>query len=859
MAGSKIQRFDSIEELLAAYRTTPHGLTRAEADERLLRVGSNEIETSNHFSNIARFFAQFGDLMVVILIFAGFLALIFREFRDAAVIFLIVLINATIGFWQEFKAEKTLAKLAALVPRAARVWRGGRVVELHRSDIVPGDVVELTAGDTVPADGWLLAANDLKLDESAMTGESLPVTKMMHGEGDDRVMMGTVVRNGTGTLLVTETGNQTQFGHIAISVGETEKDHSPLAEKLRSHAKRVAQFCAAVLIVIMLYGILTGRDLEEQFFFGLALAVSIVPEGLPAILSVILARSAHKLARKHALVKRLASVETLGAVTVICTDKTGTITQNNMVVDRIWAAPSRKMSELARVAILANNAHLDADKTHDLGDPMEIALARWATTSADSYLRHHTQFPRVREFPFIEARKMMSVVIESRGRSILLAKGAPEAILAKAKLAAGHRATLQKTLVDWQRQGYRVLAVAERPLTKALANSADRDRVERELTLIGLIALADPPRPDAAQAVTAARGAGIRVIMITGDSPQTAAAIARRVGILRPGEDTVIACDEFERLSPAQLREILLAPAVFARMNPTHKLTIVDTLKEMGEVVAVTGDGVNDGPALKRADIGIAMGKVGTDVAREAADMILLDDHFSTIIRAIEHGRLLYANIKKTIWYIFSHNMSEVFTVVFAAIVQIPLLPIQAVQILAIDLGNDVLPAYALASDTNDSHVMHEKPRPKHDELLPKAGYYRLLLLGTVIGLGSLATFLFVMGGTAFAGDNTPEHLYARATMAVYATIVLCQIVNIFESRSPHRSVFQMHFLSHLPLIFAALFSIGLMLAIVYIPPLTAALKGAPLHPMDWVVAGSFAIFFLIVEEIRKWYVRQQG
>lgn len=796
--------------------------------------------------------------MIIILLIAVILAFLIGEVRDGFVLLAILVINAAIGFTQEYKTEKSLDRLNRLVPRRARVWRNLKLSEISRDHIVPGDIVNLEPGNTVPADGRLLTANDIRIDESTMTGESLVVHKSLHHSGgDDIVWMGTLVRNGTGQMVVTATGGQTRFGHLATTVVATEKDLSPLTNSLNHLSRRIAKIAGLVLVLMLSYGVLTGRELVDQFFFALALAASVVPEGLPATISVILALAANRLAAKNALVKRLGAVATLGTVTVICTDKTGTLTKNMMTVERVWQTAKTKTSDLATIAALANNAHLDRDPNDDIGDPMEIALARWATKHPDDYLETHAQTKRLRELPFIEDEKMMSVIVEKGDQRWLYAKGAPERLLEIAKLAPKDQVELEKNLLNWGSQGFRTLAFARRQLGRRDRIDDERHLLERNLQLIGAIAVVDPPRADVHQAVAAARGAGIRVLLLTGDDPRTAASLARRVGILRTGEQTVTTGTEMSQLDPAELRILLKKPAVFARITPEQKLQIIETLKAMNEVVAVTGDGVNDGPALKRADIGIAMGQSGTDVAREAADIILLDDHFATIVTAIAQGRLLFVNLKKTVWYVLSANADEICLVLLAVLLQLPLLPIQAIQILAIALGTDILPAFALAADPPERNLLADRPQPRNTELLNQAGYRRILVVGLVVGVGALLGFLLVMSEATTASDTFA--LYGRATMAAYATIVICQIVNTFESRSHLKSIFASQIGNNHLLIGSTVVALVALIAFVYVPPLQHALHGGALVTRDWLFATSWAVIFLGVEEFRKWLLRARG
>ncbi len=845
----------SIDDILRLHKTSPHGLTSSEAKLRLGRVGLNVLESGRSFAALSHFAAQFTDPMIGILLVAVAIALIFGQFRDAGILSVIILLNAVIGFTQEYKTERTLGKLRTMVPRFARVWRNETLISIERSQLAPGDVIDLAPGDQIPADCSLIAANDLRIDESALTGESLPVRKIGESDQSDPIFMGTIVRNGTGQAVVTGTGKVTRFGELAHQVATTTKDRSPLTENLNQLAHRVAFVAAVVFVLVFVYGILTGQDTYDQFFFALALAAAVVPEGLPATVSVVLALAANRLAKKHALVKRLTTIETLAAVTVICTDKTGTLTENRMTVERVWIAPSHKPTDLQRIAICANNAHLDETPTDDLGDPMEIALARWAAGNPSTYLKTQMTHERVRELPFSEDEKKMSVIVRRAGRYLLLTKGAPERIFEDCHMSRAIREKADKQLLEWTNQGYRVLALAQRPVTKLLTEHRNREHLEMNMTFIGLVALLDPPRAGVVSAIAAARGAGMRVMMITGDNAHTATSLARRVGILRPGESTVINGDELDLLDDEGLMELLDRPAVFARVTPEHKLRIVNLLKRLGDTVAVTGDGVNDGPALKRADVGIAMGETGTDVAREAADMILLDDHFGTLLAAIEQSRLLFTNLKKTIWYAFAANSAELFTLFMGAIAQLPLLPIQAVQILAIDLGTDVLPSFALATDPPHHRLLSEAPHPRDEELIDSKDLRRLILFGVVVGIGGLVSFWHVMGSSVWGSPSLD--LYGRATFAVYATIVLCQIANMFAARSATRSIFRLSLTDNPLLLLAAVIALGVLMMFVYVPFFQVALRGGALESSDWLIALGFALLFLVADELRKWLQRR--
>lgn len=812
------------------------GLSDVEAEKRLIKYNLNSITRHTPVPFLQIFFDQFVDLLVLMLIFAAVLSFLLGDSRNGVIISIIVIINAIIGFTQEYKAQRILKALNKLLPNMTKVKRAGIEKAILAHYLVPGDIVSLGQGDKIPADIRLLESYDLRVDEKSLTGESTPQAKevlenvtntLTLSEIKNYVYMGTTVVNGEALGVVTATGFKTEFGKIATRTTEIEKTLSPLQEKTHKMSKRVAILAAFIVIGLVIYKYFLDHDLLDAFIFSIAVAAALVPEGLPATISVALSLGAKNLANRHALVRNLVSVETLGSVTVICTDKTGTLTTGVMTVEEVWSDPvlKIKVQERERLIIetmtLCNEAQIGENT---MGDPLEIALLNWVKDKNKDISEIRNKYQKIDEEPFNAQIKFMSITFQDGSRRFSYLKGAPEVIIEKCHLDSREKEIILKQVENFARKGRRVLALAYNEI------------------FLGLVSIFDPPRQEVKQAMAECKRGHLRIIMITGDNPITASSIAKMTDITSEENPQVILGKDIEQMSDTKLKNVLLGEPIFARTLPEQKYRIVDILMKMGEIVAVTGDGVNDAPALKRADIGIAMGKNGSDVSREAADMVLLDDNFTTIVESIKEGRAIFDNIKKFLFYIFSSNFGELMTVIIGVILGLPL-PITAIQILSVDLGTDVLPSMSLIFEPSEKNVMATKPRDKEVQLLTRESFIHLIIIGTIMGIGAVVNFLTIMKVT---GN------YQMATTASLATLVIVQAFNIFLSRCPNISIFKYPFWHNKYLILAQIFSAILILSIVYITPINNYIATRPLPFFIWPRIILFGVVLLIIEEIYK-------
>ena len=896
------------------------GLTADEVRTRRERYGPNELEQEKPVPAWRRFLAQFEDVLVILLLIAVVIsAITWAIERESAlpyeslVIFAIVLLNGILGYIQESRAEQAVAALRAMSAAEATVVRDGRRQAVPAAEIVPGDLILLEEGDTIPADGRLLQSVALQTSEAALTGESLPVSKetapVDHdaGPGDQRNMVfsGTAVTYGRGRAVVTTTGMQTEMGKIAGLLQRTEAEETPLQQEL-DRTGRLLGIVVVVIAVVIVATILLVQDVTglsaivDVLLLGVALAVAAVPEGLPAIVTAVLAIGVQRMARRHAIVRKLPAVETLGSATVIASDKTGTLTRNEMTVRTVVTASGRvdlsgtgyipegelqqdgrgvddaalraEVVRVLRAVDRANNAALQQQdgRWTIQGDPTEGALivaARKVGLTAEHLER---RFARVGEIPFSSERKLMTTVhqdAEKQERLILFSKGAPDVLLQRCTHELiGEEA---RPLTDRRRDEYlaineqlagealRTLGVAFRSLPLHVRDGELDDRVEQELVFLGLIGMIDPPREEVKQAVVVARGAGVRPIMITGDHPRTAAAIAAELGIAPQGRAVV--GREIEKMSDGQLDQTVRETSVYARVNPEHKLRIVQALQRNGAVVAMTGDGVNDAPALKTADIGVAMGITGTDVSKEAADMVLTDDNFASIVAAVEVGRGIFANIRKFLRYLLSSNIGEVFTMFFGVVLSGALglagaggtesvvLPLLATHILWINLVTDGAPALALGLDPTGPGVMRRPPRPAGEGVITGRMWAGIVFVGLIMALGTLGMLDASLPGGLIAGSG--DLAYAR-TMA-FTTLMMFQLFNVFNARSDTESAFRNPFSN--PWLWGAItLSLLLHVLVVYTPFLQTAFETVALAPGDWLRCGVVASSVLWLRELSK-------
>jgi len=870
-------------ELLGLLGSNATGLGAGDAARRRQACGPNRIEPIRRRPLLTRLLEQTWSFFAILLWVAGACALLAGMPELGWAMFAVIVINGVFSFLQEYRAERAVEALQEMLPAEITVLRAGREERLATTELVPGDIVQLVEGDQVPADGQLLAAAGLRVDQSALTGESHPVFKLPV-VGDNRarvplperqelVFAGTSAVAGAGTLVVRATGMQTQIGAIAHLTQAVPEEPSPLQREMARVTRLVTVLAISLGVGFFVLGVaVRALPLGEGFIFALGVIVANVPEGLLPTLTLALALGVQRMARQRSLVKRLSAVETLGATTVICTDKTGTLTQNRMAARFVWiGGRARDMRDLSRetspeLRELFEAAALASQATRERGDPTEVAIvAAGADIGVDPDTARDAH-ELLSPYPFDSFRKRMTLVRAGGAGATAYVKGAPRETLALCELIRWEGRTVALTderrrgvLADHDRlaaEGLRILAVAVRPLPDELVGAA-ASVVERGLIFLGLIALWDPPRPEVKEAVALCRRAGIRVILVTGDYGLTATAIAAQIGL--PVEK-VITGDELERLPADILRRLVGEPGVlFARTSPAHKLAIVSALRAAGEVVAVTGDGVNDAPALKAADVGVAMGKRGSEVAKEAAVMVITDDNFASIVSAVRQGRAIYANIGKFITYIFASNVPELVPFLAFVLLRIPL-PLTVMQILAVDLGTDLLPALALGAEPPEADVMDRPPRPRDARLL---GARRLLRAYAFLGVAEAALALLAFFWTYWLAGWRPGlpmaatgPLYHRATTMTLSAIVAAQVGNVFACRTDRESVFRAGLLGNSQVFLGIAAEIGVLLALILVPPLPRIFGLAPLSIPEWSVLLLMPPTMLLLEETRKWVVR---
>jgi len=860
------------------------GLSAAEAERRLAGHGRNELAEGKRTPPIALFLNQFKDFMVLVLAGATLISGFLREWMDAAAILAIIVLNGVLGFIQEYRAERSLRSLKALSAPTARVVREGKERVIPAAELVPGDIVLIGSGDRVPADLRLLEANSLYVEESALTGESVPVGKHARPiEGDEPgtadlkniAFMGTMVTRGTGKGIVIRTGMRTEMGKIASMIEQAGEAETPLQRRLAQLGKVLIAAAIALTVVVVIAGILHGQPAYDMFLAGVSLAVAAIPEGLPAIVTIALALGVQRMIRRRAIVRKLPSVETLGCATVICSDKTGTLTQNKMTVVRLWTEgrtlevtgegyePRGEVLEngrpvdlkrdaalrrLVQVAALCNNARLvraeeagrpgragrRADNADDWvlqGDPTEGALIVLAAKLGVTVSSLEGLYRREKEYPFDSERKRMSVLVSHQGGRLVCTKGAPDLLMERCAYALWDNKVVpftpslrQKAAEAAERMAgsaLRVLALAYRDLHPQEPAERDAD-VEKQLIFVGLAGMIDPPRREVRDAIAMCRQAGIRTVMITGDHRLTAEAIASQLGILPRGGRSIDG-RQLAAMSDKQLDRIVEDIYVYARVAPEHKLRIVRALQRRGHVVAMTGDGVNDAPAIKAADIGIAMGQSGTDVAKEASSLVLADDNFATIVAAVEEGRGIYENIRKFIRYLLASNVGEILTMFLAMLLALPL-PLVPIQILWVNLVTDGLPAMALGVDPPEKDLMRQPPRGAKESIFARRLGWKILSRGVLIGLCTLGAFVLTLRSS---GD------LRHAQTVAFTTLVMAQLIHVFDCRSS-RSIFHRNLLENRWLVLAVLSSLALMIPVLYVEPLQAIFKTVPLDFRDW-------------------------
>lgn len=872
------------------------GLENQEVISRLKDHGPNSLKEPPPRSLLSMFMDQLKEVLVLILIGAAVISGALGEWEDTIVILIIVVLNAALGVFQEYKAEQALKALKAMTKAFVKVKRDGKVTQTEVENLVPGDVILLDAGDSVPADARLIEAASLRVNEAALTGESVPVEKDIKiieakevpvGDRKNMVLMGTTVTGGRGQAMVTETGMNTELGRIAQMLQETPPDPTPLQQQLAKLGRTLGIAAGAIVAVVFLTGLLRGENLLEMFMTAIALAVAAIPEGLPSVVTIVLALGVTRMSHRRAIIRKLPAVETLGVATYICSDKTGTLTKNEMTVTGLYVNGSLwkvtgtgyqpegefynvqgdKIAPLAEknIELMLLGGTLNSDARLELtskgyeiiGDPTEGALvvaAIKAELEKEDVVKKH---PRLQEIPFDSARKMMTTFHQMNEGIYSFTKGAPDVLLARCKELVTQQGTVTlnkeilKELLEVNSklasQGQRVLALAMRKWPEVPANPTS-ETAEADLTFVGFFAIQDPPRPEAKEAVAVSRSAGIRTVMITGDHQDTAVAIAKELDIWRPG-DGILTGIQLEQMSLEELKKHVNNTTVYARVSPEHKLRIVDALKANGQVVAMTGDGVNDAPALKRADIGAAMGITGTEVAKEASDMVLLDDNFATIVNAVEEGRTIYNNIRKSIQYLLSCNTGEI-VAIFSSILLGLGSPLTPIQILWLNLVTDGPPALALGLEPPEKGVMKKQPRSPKEGVFAGGVGKDILIQGAAIGLLSLASYWI-----ALKWGRTLEEAHTMA----FVTMAFSQIVHSFNVRSLEQSLFTMGIGTNRSLVAAFVFSMLMQLAVVFVPFLREIFETALLQPSDWGVALGLSLIPLVIAEIGKFLKRNHS
>ncbi len=824
------------------------GLAADEVLARRARHGVNRLPQAAPRSWWARLLSPLADFMIGVLLVAALLSGLIGDLTDAVVIGIIVVLNAAIGGWQEWRADQALQALQRMAAPLATVVRAGGVrQQVPTEDLVPGDVVHLEAGNLVPADLRLHHVAQLRIDESALTGESVGIDKhhaalpdgaAALGDRHNMAWKGTQVTQGRGAGLVVATGSHTQLGQVASMLAGAPDRSTPLQRRLAAFGKRLSVVVLLICAVVFAVGVLRGEPVMLMALTAISLAVAAIPEALPAVVTVLLALGARRLVEVQALVRRLPAVETLGSVTVICSDKTGTLTLNRMHLRRHQVAAGGDEAALWRALALCNDS--TAGPEGWLGDPTETALLDGVAAAGHDVEALRAAHPRRLEWPFDAVRKRMSTLhADAAGQPVVIVKGAPETLLPRCADAAAAQdaAALAQ---HWAAEGLRVLAVAQRPVPEQ-AGAWDAERVECDLQLLGLVGLIDPPRPEARAAVAECQAAGIRPVMITGDHPATARAIAQDLGLVGPGA-AVLTGPQLAQLDDAALRERVRQVSVYARMDPAQKIRIVQALQAHGAFVAMTGDGVNDAPALQRADIGVAMGRGGTDVAREASSLVLLDDHFATIVAAVREGRRIFDNIRKFVRYALTGNSGEIWLLFLAPLLGLPI-PLLPIHILWVNLVTDGLPGLALAAEPAERGVMRRPPRPPDESIFAHGLWQHALVVGLLIGGLCLAV-------QAWAVSSGQAH---GQTM-VFSVLTFAQMAHVMAIRSERDSLFSQGLASNLPLAAAVALTLALQLAVIYVPVLQPIFRTQPLSAAELGLCVALAaVVFVVVEAEKAW------
>ena len=867
------------------------GLTDLEVEKRLERYGTNEFKEKPKESFLSKLIKQFSDFLVLILIAAAIFSIFIGEIRDSIVIIAIVFINALLGIYQEGKAEKALEALQEMTSPTAKVIRNGHLDVIPTSNLVPGDLVVLEAGDIVPADIRLMESSNLKVDEASLTGESVPVDKNSDrvykkdiplGDRENMVFMGTVITYGRGKGIVVETGHNTEMGKIAEQLQSYEEELTPLQKKLNELGKYLGIITIIVCMIVFAVGIFQGRQVMDMFMVAVSLAVAAIPEGLPAIVTIVLALGMNRMVKRNAIVKKLSAVETLGSTTVICSDKTGTLTQNEMTVTRIFTGnkvygvtgvgyePKGEfllgknkvkvedvpdLERLLTIGVLANDADISSTSGsyRVVGDPTEGALITLGHKGKIYKKAANEKYPRIEEIPFDSERKMMTTFHKNYipDGIVSFTKGAPDIVVNRCKYININGEikpldeALKKKILDvnssFAKDALRVLALAYREFT-SLPKDISSENIERDMIFVGLVGMIDPPRPEAKEAIAKCKEAGIKPIMITGDYKETAFAISKELGIANSMKEVMVG-QELDEISDVELKEIVKNTTVYARVTPEHKVRIVSALKSNGEIVAMTGDGVNDSMALKKADIGIAMGITGTDVAKNTAEVILTDDNFASIVSAVEEGRVIFSNIRKFVFFLLSCNIGEILIVFMSILYNLPV-PLLPIQLLWLNLVTDSFPALALGMEKGEEDIMKLKPKEPEAPIIDRYMLVDIVVQSIAIGATSLLAYAWALG--AF-----PNNLIKARTIT-FATLITAELLRAYSSRSERHLLFEIGLFSNPTMVYATALSFLLLLAVIYVPILQPIFYTTSLGLTHWGIILSFAFIPLIISELYK-------
>ena len=832
------------------------GLSTKEAERRIEQFGLNELQHKEKTSVMKIFLSQFNDFIVWVLIAATIISGIIGDKADALTILIIVIINAILGFVQEFRTEKSLEALKELAAPTCKVLRDSSIKIINSIYLTIGDIVILEAGDRIPADGDFVESSGLVIDESLLTGESVGVNKESHSKNSTG-FMGTTIVKGKGILKVNSIGMKTEMGKIAHLLQNIEEEKSPLNQRLDSLGKVLVVICLVICAMVTVMGIIRGNDITEMFLLGVSLAVAAIPEGLAAIVTVALALGVSRMLKRNALVRKLPAVETLGCTSVICSDKTGTLTQNKMTVKEVYLNGKitdiekdnlTDYTKLMKCLVYCNDCNYDFTKkkmSETLhGDPTELALINMFFKDVPKLEEYISKVHRVYDIPFDSTRKMMSVIMNENGKETCYVKGAPERLLDRCNYILENNKIKPFTYQKKKQVMDFISAMSSRALRCLAAaykeeNLSKNSKLEENLIFIGVTGSIDPPRKEAGEAVLKCKLAGIKPIMITGDHQNTALAIAKSLNICN-NDSQVMTGEQIENIDDKELEEKVNKIRVFARVSPSHKLRIVRAFKKNKNVVAMTGDGVNDAPAIKEADIGIAMGISGTDVTKEASSMILMDDDFSTIVAAGEEGRIIYDNIRKFIRYLLSCNLGEVLTMFLATVFYLPN-PLSPIQILLVNLATDGLPAIALGVDPADSDIMRQMPRAKNESIFARGLVEKIVVRGTLIGLCTLLAF---MVGRYYRMD-----LETCRTLAL-CTLVMSQLIHVFECRSERHSIFEIKLFTNMWLVGAVLVSIILICLVLYVPFLREIFHTVALNLKQWLIVLFFSGIIALINSV---------